>query len=179
MVSRRLLCLFYASGTMPHMETLTTRTLADVEDFARKCMGSFVRGNAATVIALTGDLGVGKTTFVQACARTLGLTAIVTSPTFVVMKRYELRDARFSTLIHIDAYRIEDEQELEVLKLRESLTHSENIIMIEWAERIPNFIPSPTLHIAMTLNTDGSREIRYGTHTIHAIHSAHDTYDKK
>lgn len=144
------------------METVTARTLRDMEIFARERMESLLRQDTATVIALTGDLGAGKTSFVQACARALGVAEVVTSPTFVVMKRYALNDARFETLIHIDAYRIDDEQELEVLKLHESLVHPENIIMIEWAERVPSFIPPHALHIAMTPQADTSRTIMYG-----------------
>ena len=162
MVSRSVLCLFSASGTMPRMEIRTLGGLADVEIFAQECVKSLEKGLGATVIALKGDLGAGKTTFVQACARALGVLDVVTSPTFLVMKRYALTDARFSTLIHIDAYRIDDEQELEVLKLRESLEHGENLIMIEWAERCPGFVPDSALRIEMVVEVDGSRTVTYG-----------------
>lgn len=146
------------------METLHVRTLEEVTRFAKDVVGALVLGETATVIALTGELGAGKTTFVQRCAETLGVRDVVTSPTFLVMKRYALKDARFETLIHIDAYRIDDEIELDVLKLRESLAHPENLVMIEWAERVPSFIPPDALWIEMALADDGSRTIVYGRH---------------
>ncbi len=147
---------------MPRMETLVVKELGEVTSFAKGVLEALKVGEKATVLALKGELGAGKTTFVQECAKILGVVEVVTSPTFLVMKRYALEGSEFATLIHIDAYRIDDEKELEVLKLGESLENPKNIIMIEWAERVPSFIPSDALWIEMTLDADGSRTIAYG-----------------
>lgn len=144
------------------MEKVSLRELREVDDFASDILATLRKGEKATVVALRGELGAGKTTFVQACAKVLGVTETVTSPTFLVMKRYDSTDTRYTTLIHIDAYRIEEEKELEVLRLRESFKHPENLIMVEWAERVPGYIPQDALWVEMTLENDGTRTIMYG-----------------
>ncbi len=95
----------------------------------------------AHVITLSGPLGAGKTTFVQMCAQILGVIETVTSPTFVVQKRYETTDVDFASLVHIDAYRIEDPQELAVLHFEELLQEPRTLIMIEWPERMAPLLP--------------------------------------
>ena len=102
----------------------------------------------ARVLALHGDLGAGKTTFVQAIAKLLGVTEVVTSPTFVVMKRYV---GTPETLIHIDSYRIEDIDEMRVLGFQALLQEKKTIICIEWAERIAELLPQDTLHLTFTI----------------------------
>jgi tRNA threonylcarbamoyladenosine biosynthesis protein TsaE len=118
--------------------------------------------DAATVIALHGDLGAGKTTFVQALARQLGVTETVTSPTFVIMKSYETSDDMFSVLVHIDAYRIESTAEMDPLHFETILTSTHTLVCIEWAERIATLLPISTKHISFTLESNETRTITYG-----------------
>ena len=106
---------------------------------------------AAVVLALHGDLGAGKTTFVQTLARALGVVEVVNSPTFVVMKKYDTADKQFSELVHIDAYRIEDEAEMTPLRFAEELASPTSLIAIEWAENIATLLPEQTLHLTFTL----------------------------
>ena len=143
------------------MKTVTVRTLEETDVFAHEIARGLVKQDTAIVIALHGNLGAGKTTFTQCFARALGVSETVTSPTFVVMKRYALEQQQCTVLTHIDAYRIEDEQELEVLGIRDLLADSANLVLIEWAERVPTFIPNGALSISMTPNEDGSRTITY------------------
>ncbi len=117
---------------------------------------------SATVVALHGDLGAGKTTLVQAIARTLGVTETVTSPTFVVMKQYEIEHADFTTLVHIDAYRIETTDEMRPLGFAQLLAEPRTLICIEWAERIATLLPDTTVHMSLELNADGTRTLTYG-----------------
>lgn len=106
--------------------------------------------SGATVLALRGDLGAGKTTLVKALAVRLGISETVTSPTFTIMKRYETGDgAPFATLYHLDVYRIEDLSELTPLQFSELLTLDNTLICIEWAEKIAPLLPPHT--IAVTL----------------------------
>jgi tRNA threonylcarbamoyladenosine biosynthesis protein TsaE len=107
-------------------------------------------GEQATVLALHGDLGAGKTTFVQTLARQLGVQEVVTSPTFVLMKQYETSE-QFKQLIHIDAYRLEEPAELERLGLPELLALPNTLICIEWAERVAELLPAATTHLSLTL----------------------------
>jgi len=88
----------------------------------------------ATVFALIGELGSGKTTFVQRFARACGIKQTITSPTFVLLKQY-------GNIIHIDAYRLKNSKELEDLGYYELLKDPENVIFIEWADRISDILP--------------------------------------
>lgn len=117
--------------------------------------------NVATVVALSGDLGAGKTTFAQAIARALGVEETVTSPTFVIEKIYELEGKKWQHLIHIDAYRLKDPHELEVLGWNEIIADPSNLILIEWPENIATIMPGDVNSVS--LNGAGeAREIIYG-----------------
>lgn len=88
----------------------------------------------AFVIALKGDLGDGKTTFVQGLARALGVKQKITSPTFNIFKRY-------GNFYHFDCYRIEGPKEILELGFKEIISNPKNIVAIEWADRIKKIIP--------------------------------------
>ena len=95
-----------------------------------------------TVLALYGDLGSGKTCFVQGIAAALGITRIITSPTFTLVNEYRAQQS----LIHIDLYRITDPDELLSLGFDEYLEPS-GITAIEWAERAGDLIPESAISI--------------------------------
>lgn len=114
--------------------------------------------DGARVVGLYGDLGAGKTSFTQAVAKTLGVSDSVTSPTFVIEKIYELSNAaKFTHLIHIDAYRLEKFEELLHLGWKEITSQKNNLILIEWPERVAEIMP---LHIKVKLRTLDSGESR-------------------
>lgn len=100
----------------------------------------------AQVLALHGDLGAGKTTFMQVLALELGVTEVVTSPTFVIMKQY-LTSGAPANLVHIDAYRIEDLDEMRPLGFDNLLNEPNTLICIEWAEKIAPLLPESTIHL--------------------------------
>ncbi|OGG85586.1 tRNA (adenosine(37)-N6)-threonylcarbamoyltransferase complex ATPase subunit type 1 TsaE [Candidatus Kaiserbacteria bacterium RIFOXYB1_FULL_46_14] len=114
---------------------------------------------AAMVLALHGDLGAGKTTFVQILAKHLGVSESVTSPTFVIMKKYQTTDKQFSTLVHIDAYRLESADELTVLGFAEELSRGDTIICIEWAERVADLLPPSTQNLQFAIDSDNHRSL--------------------
>lgn len=118
------------------------------------------RTDSATIIALSGDLGAGKTTFAQGIARALGVDENVTSPTFVIEKIYQLENQAFARLIHIDAYRLNDPHELEVLGWKEIIADPLNLIVIEWPEKVGELIPVDAMHVSFDGSGD-SREIVY------------------
>lgn len=113
---------------------------------------------AAVVCALHGDLGAGKTAFTQAFAKILGVQEVVTSPTFVIMKLYELLNQPFEKLIHIDAYRIEEIDEMRVLGFEALLQEKGTIMCIEWAENIAELLPENTITIKFEIE-GGNRAI--------------------
>ncbi len=90
----------------------------------------------ARVVTLLGDLGAGKTTFIQGFAHALGIKHRITSPTFVIIKRYKLKRPPYKNLYHLDAYRISHIKELAPLEFDEVLANPLNIILIEWANNL-------------------------------------------
>lgn len=118
------------------------------------------RREGATILTLSGDLGAGKTTFAQGIAQALGIEENVTSPTFVIEKAYQLEGQKFARLIHIDAYRLNDPHELEVLGWKEIIADPANLILIEWPEKVAGLIPADAIRISFKGSGD-SREINY------------------
>ena len=98
------------------------------------------KGQKALIIGLEGELGSGKTTFVQGLAKGLKIKEKITSPTFVIMKK-------IGWFYHIDCYRLNSAQELLDLGFKEIINHSENLIVIEWAERVRKILSRNTLWI--------------------------------
>jgi len=99
-------------------------------------------GKNALVIALSGDLGAGKTTFVQGFLRAAGVRKRIASPTFVLIKSYKF-------MYHIDCYRIKNPKELLDLGLKEILNNPKNIVLIEWAEKIRRILLKKTIWIKL------------------------------
>ncbi len=119
----------------------------------------------AGVIALHGNLGAGKTTFTKSIAKLLGITATITSPTFVIQKSFEV-SGDFATkygsikkLIHIDTYRIDLQDELVKLGWHENVADANNLIVIEWPENIPDLLPKETVHVYFEFINETTREI--------------------
>lgn len=117
----------------------------------------------ATLVTLSGELGAGKTSFVQSIARALGITESVTSPTFVLEKLYKLPDTghAFTQLVHIDAYRLESAKALEPLGFDELYADSGNLIVLEWPERVADAIPPDAIPVQLTVLPDNTRKITY------------------
>ena len=97
------------------------------------------------VLALNGDLGSGKTTFIQGFAKGLGVKQKILSPTFVILKRFEVKKSkRFKNFFHIDCYRLKDQKDLASLGLRDIFKDPGNIIALEWPKRIKRILPKET-----------------------------------
>lgn len=99
------------------------------------------------IVGLIGDLGTGKTTFVQKVGRALGITEPITSPTFVIQKIYELQNQPFKKLVHIDAYRLDSAEELAKLKWDELISDPGNLVMVEWADKVTEIMPEGTINL--------------------------------
>jgi len=116
--------------------------------------------SGALVFGLYGDLGAGKTAFVKETARLLGVKGVVTSPTFVILKKYKIKDSVFKNLIHIDAYRLESAKDLEQLDWNMAVKNPTNIIFIEWADRVENALPKNTARINFEFIDERTRKIK-------------------
>src|SRR3989338_3931349 len=110
--------------------------------------------DAATVVTLSGELGAGKTTFAQGVAKALGVEETVSSPTFVIEKIYQLSGQQFEKLIHIDAYRLKNGHELDVLGWKEIIAEPKNLIVLEWPERVAEVMPENTIKIRFDIEGD-------------------------
>src|SRR3989338_6974105 len=146
---------------------IISRSLTETAVFASEVLANLVKkdrqNKSATVVDLTGDLGSGKTTFTQAAARALGIRAPVQSPTFVIMKTYAIPKKwqgspltfgkgdpwvwPWRRLVHIDCYRLDKADDLFHLDWNELVTDPENLILVEWPERVGDLLSSPTLKI--------------------------------
>lgn len=117
------------------------------------------QGGHALVIALEGDLGGGKTTFMQGLARGLGVKEKITSPTFVLLKIFKLARKNFRHLAHIDAYRLKSARELRLLGWNELLSDPANIIVVEWADKVASLMPADCVRIIFDYRDKNKREI--------------------
>ncbi len=131
---------------------LETTSAADTQAVAEELAASLP---ADTTLALHGDLGVGKTTFVQGLARGFGIEVAVTSPTFTVFTLY--RGTR--TLVHLDAYRLENGRQIESLMLEDFLT-SPWCLAVEWPEKMADWLPAGALHLTLGIIAPGRHRVR-------------------
>jgi tRNA threonylcarbamoyladenosine biosynthesis protein TsaE len=114
------------------------------------------------VCALIGDLGAGKTAFTQGLARGLGVRQAVTSPTFTLINQYRARDGRL--LQHVDCYRLSNASaEMWDVGLLDLLA-GDDIVMIEWADRIPDLLPDDYLEITFTYLDEDRRRLCFRPH---------------
>ena len=130
-------------------------------EIAKEFLSALKKSDKAVVVGLRGDLGSGKTAFVKMVAEHLGLKGTLSSPTFVIEKIYKLKNKNFNHLIHIDAYRLEDGEELKMLGWDEISADSNNLIFIEWPENVENILPSQTKFIDFKFINETAREINY------------------
>jgi tRNA threonylcarbamoyladenosine biosynthesis protein TsaE len=116
-----------------------------------KTLGSILK--PGSVICLRGDLGAGKTHFAKGVALGLGIEEHVTSPTYTIIKEYEGR----MPFYHVDAYRLDDEDEAYELGLEEYL-YGKGVTLIEWPERLQSVLPNDCLNINIKQNYDDNEE---------------------
>jgi|SRR3990167_2816083 len=117
-------------------------------------------GSTAHVLALQGDLGSGKTTFTQGVAEALNITERVNSPTFVIEKIYKIENHPcWEHLIHIDAYRLDNENELAHLGWKEVIENPKNLIVIEWSEKVQGLLPETATKISFSFLNESDRKI--------------------
>ena len=149
------------------MKTERLQSTEQMADFAATLLEGLLprEDGRATVLALTGDLGAGKTAFVKALAAHLGITEEVTSPTFVIMKKYPIMSGSdFKQLVHIDAYRMKDGQELSVLRWGELLSDPGNLIALEWPELVADVVPDSAIKLSFAHVDEHTRDVAHDRH---------------
>ena len=121
----------------------------------------------AFVLGLVGDLGGGKTTFLQGFAKGLGIKQKILSPTFIIMKKFLISllaprrvDSQFLNFYHFDCYRIQKPKEILDLEFKEIIAHPQNIVAIEWADRIEKILPKNSLILKFKFLSQRKRKIK-------------------
>ncbi|MCH8741331.1 tRNA (adenosine(37)-N6)-threonylcarbamoyltransferase complex ATPase subunit type 1 TsaE [Patescibacteria group bacterium] len=162
-----------------------TKKLGEV--LAKKIIQSSAKKKHAKVFGLIGDLGGGKTTFLQGFAKGLTIKEKILSPTFVIIKKYKIPrhqssltrrrcgtqqntpapeqslmqgTARYGILYHVDCYRIQKTQEILDLGFKKMISDQKNIVTIEWADRIRRIMPKDTTWIYFDFIDEKRRKIR-------------------
>lgn len=124
------------------------------------------------VVCLYGELGSGKTTFTKGLAEGLGIEQRIISPTFVFVREHKINlpagkagnhELGVKKLYHIDLYRIEKESDIHELGLEEILSNKDNIVVIEWAEKMKNFLPAKRIDIMFSHEKNNARKISFSS----------------
>jgi tRNA threonylcarbamoyladenosine biosynthesis protein TsaE len=139
------------------MQTVTTHSAIATQKLGEDLAKDILKRDPqkqAIFLGLTGNLGGGKTTFMQGFAKGLGIKDKILSPTFVIMKH-------FGNFYHIDCYRINKPEEILELGFKEIITDPKNIVAVEWPEKIKKFLPQSTIYIDFEFIDDNTRKITY------------------
>jgi tRNA threonylcarbamoyladenosine biosynthesis protein TsaE len=142
------------------MNTLsTTHSTEETRAFGKKLAETTLPG---TLLSLRGELGAGKTTLVQGLLEGLGAERPYVSPTFVIMKQYELSRSNATgvrRVYHADAYRV-GEKDFREIGFAEWCADPEGLVILEWPERIAGLLPEKRIDIMLTSISESKREIR-------------------
>ncbi len=128
------------------------------KDLAEKILKA-KNNKKAHVLALEGELGGGKTTFLQGFARGIGTREKVLSPTFVILKKFKIKRPNFKFFFHIDCYRIKKPKEVSDLGFKEIIADPRNIVAVEWAKHIKKILPQNTIFIDFEFYNKNKRKI--------------------
>jgi tRNA threonylcarbamoyladenosine biosynthesis protein TsaE len=142
-----------------------SQSLQETRKFARDlalALTKFVIKDQGLILALEGELGAGKTAFVQGFAKALKIKEKIFSPTFLLMRKFSLPSKNsvfFKNFYHLDCYRLQKASELEKLGAVEVLKNPQNIVLIEWPNRIKSILPSKVLWLKFKILKPNQRKI--------------------
>jgi tRNA threonylcarbamoyladenosine biosynthesis protein TsaE len=137
------------------MSRISITSLADIDQAAAAFLEE---SQGYQVMAFSGEMGAGKTTFIQAISRCLGITAEVNSPTFSLVNEYFTPEG--DSVYHFDLYRIEDPAELFDMGYEEYF-YSGSLCLIEWPEKASHLVPDDALRVKIQVMDDRSRELQF------------------
>lgn len=145
-------------------QNMLTESVKETQGSAAKLLRNLKGRN---LVCLYGPLGSGKTTFVQGLAKALGIKKRVVSPTYVLLREYPCSarskpgSEQIQSLIHIDCYRLNNEDDFKSVELKEILNNSNNLVVIEWAERIRKILPKERIEIKFDHAGKNKRKIDF------------------
>ena len=139
-----------------------------IPEISQKLLDEVMRmdNKKARVVALSGELGAGKTTLTQEFAKQFGIKENIVSPTFMIMKNYDIKKnskyySHFKKLIHIDAYRLDSHKELLNIGWESLIVDKDNLIIIEWPERVMECISDSDFKVTLSHIDDEARLIEF------------------
>ena len=136
-------------------QAITCNSVAETKSLARLLLPYLENGG---VLALYGDLGAGKTTFVQGLAKALRINQRVNSPSFVLMREFTVPNGKkLKKLVHVDLYRLTNVIEIESLGLEEKFNEPKTLTVIEWPERLGDNLPKAARKIEITITDENHR----------------------
>ena len=139
------------------MPSFISKNSEETTKFGQSLASEFVGGE---VLAMVGDLGAGKTCLSQGVAQGLGIKRKVNSPTFVVMKVYDLNNKNgIKKFCHIDAYRLSSAEDLIAIGALDYLNRADTVTIIEWAEKVADIWPQDTILINIKHQSENTRKI--------------------
>lgn len=131
---------------------LETKKIGEI--IGKKCRGG-------EIFCLSGDLGAGKTTIAQGISRGLNIKKNITSPTFIIVNNYKIKNhpKKIKGLIHLDVYRIKNLRELEEVGFFDFLKEPKTVVIIEWGEKIKKYLPKKHIKIKIKNTAENKRKI--------------------
>lgn len=142
------------------MKSLISKNAKETQQIAQELARDLI---SPTLITLTGNLGTGKTTFVQGLAKGLGINETINSPTFLILKRYTIADRNpkiaNNNLYHVDLYRLTREEDIKNVGLLDILKENDSIVVIEWSEKMGRFLPKERIDINFKYISENERKI--------------------
>ncbi|MBI5153309.1 MAG: tRNA (adenosine(37)-N6)-threonylcarbamoyltransferase complex ATPase subunit type 1 TsaE [Parcubacteria group bacterium] len=146
---------YLGSRTSHTQSDSETRQIA--EEFARELLSET---NACHVVSLEGELGAGKTTFMQGVGRGLGIRQQMTSPTFIIFCVFDLKKCAYKRLYHFDCYRLKSYEDLRALEFEDIIADPKNLVIIEWGDMIKEHLPKNTIQITFEVVSRDTRSIK-------------------
>ncbi len=118
-----------------------------------------ILSSRAVFVSLSGNLGAGKTTFTKEIAQILQVEESVTSPTFVIQKTYVTKNSEIKRIVHMDAYRLEADKELEALQFKKTVEQMNTMVLLEWPEKVPEISKNADISLVFEVVDQSSRKI--------------------
>ncbi len=143
------------------MQKSTTKSFTQTQKLGESLAKEILKsgtGKSAVILCLQGELGAGKTTFLQGFAKGLDIKEKILSPTFILMKKFKINIKNFKNFYHFDCYRLNSSEEILHLDFKEIISNPENIVAIEWPEKISNILPQHIIKIVFK-NLDKTKRV--------------------
>ncbi len=143
------------------MEISTTKSKQTKQfgEFLAKKLIKIGPRKKALVLGLEGDLGGGKTTFLQGFAKGLGVKQKILSPTFLILKKFKIPSSKFKIFYHFDCYRVEKPKEILNLGYKEVISNPRHLVCIEWADKIRKIMPKEAVWLKFKILDKNKRKI--------------------